>query len=913
MNIFSSITARTLKQNRRRTILTVAGVVLSTAMITAVTTFGVSLRQFLIEDSIRTNGSWHVAAEHVTEERAAELAADPQVEESACVTELGYALYGLAKDDPDVSPYLFVQSLSEKGLTILPAVIQDGRLPENDGEVIIPAIMTVADAPDSRVQIGDTLTLELGQRMLDGTPVEDGGSYYEGETFQGRESRTYQVVGTYSTWVNTGIGGAAQELLAGPEAAGDTGSEEAGEAYDGGYPVSVYLRLKDPGQTYSYAGEHFSQEEETVFNRGLLRWYGVFSTKSYNTMLISIMAVLIAVIVIGSVSVIYNAFAISLRERTTQFGLLSSVGATRKQLRRCLIYEALFVSAIGIPIGVAAGIGGIGCTLLVIGKDLTTGLLDTDAGISLHVSFVAIAAAVVIALCTVLLSVWIPALRVRRITPLEAIRASYDIRVRPGQVKTARWLEKLLGTEGMLARKNYKRDRKKYRATVFSLTVSIVLFTTAALFQSYLFGAGNMVFAAPEADISYHLYDAEKETVGKAQKIIENTRGVTEVIPSAVYYLAVRIPEEYLSREAAESLREQRQMLVDMNTELSETQEGVLTQQVRIFALEDGYFARYARSMGIDPAAYTESGHLRLLYFNDVTEYNVETERYETGSVFASRPEDMLDAGHETYRIDEAEQEKDSDGAAAAGTDRQDGGETETLIWQFALGAEFGDEATEPLTLLGVYDSDLTCISAVIPSSVADAFRQELTDPDRTSSNQFSILCENAPDAYEQLALNLTDAGLPGARFLENNRQEYDNARRVRTAMLVLTYGFIILLSLTGLVNIFNTMSTNLTLRRREFAMLRSMGMTGRGFRRMMAFECIQYGIQTILCGTVLTVVVSYVMYRIFRQEFSITMTIPWGYLAIAAAGVLAVVAATMAYTMGKLRKENIVEALKEF
>ena len=107
----------------------------------------------------------------------------------------------------------------------------------------------------------------------------------------------------------------------------------------------------------------------------------------------------------GSILLIYNAFSISVSERTKQFGLLSSIGATKRQLLRSVLFEALFLSVIGIPLGILAGIAGIGVTLELT-KNMFMSFLqyNTDAVMDLYVSKAAVAAATLVGLITVLIS-----------------------------------------------------------------------------------------------------------------------------------------------------------------------------------------------------------------------------------------------------------------------------------------------------------------------------------------------------------------------------------------------------------------------------------------------------------------------------------------------------------------------------
>ena len=149
--------------------------------------------------------------------------------------------------------------------------------------------------------------------------------------------------------------------------------------------------------------------------------------------------ILVGIIAFGSISLIYNAFSISVSERTRQFGLLSSIGATKHQLTGSVLFEAFFLSIIGIPLGILSGIIGIGITFFFTG-DMIAGFLysDSDVTLSLHASIPALLAAVLVSLITILISAYLPARRAMKGSAIEAIRQSKDIIIRPRKVKTAK-------------------------------------------------------------------------------------------------------------------------------------------------------------------------------------------------------------------------------------------------------------------------------------------------------------------------------------------------------------------------------------------------------------------------------------------------------------------------------------------
>lgn len=866
MNIFSTITAKTMKQNRTRTIVTVIGVILSTAMITAVTTFGTSFQKFLVDYSISQDGDWHLEASGITGEKADELAGAEEVESAAEVKILGFALFEPVREESPQIPYLYVRSLSEEALRTLPMELSEGRMPETADEIVIPSFLQANEKEGERTEVGDTLTLELGERSYDGERLGQGAEYMgedyeESETFTPKMTRTFQVVGVYNAWTDVSYWGPGYDVLAGP-------TDEETEYVD------VFLKMKNPRGVYRFARENLTDPGEVYqFNSSLLRWLGVTDNSNLTAVLGGLMFILIAVIMVGSITLIYNAFSISLRERTVQFGLLASIGATKKQLRSSMRYEALFVSAVGIPLGILAGVGGIGVTLHYIGGALTNWVHGTKAGIPLYVPWWAVLAAAGIAFVTVMISVWIPSRRIRKISPMEAIRANQDIRIKAKEVRTGKWIWRLFGMEGMMAQKNYKRDRRKYRATVVSLTMSIVLFTTAALFNMYLVATGAFVLEAPEIDLEYAVYEDVNALQEKAGEVIGQTEGVTSVYQYNIASIELALPEEWVESQILQTFSQDAVM----------EDAGKIPVTAIVLILGDSEFEQFAKEQGVNVSAYGKEEYLPFLYLNQAKEFSPETERYEKTNIFPEEAEGLLDLGSLEY---------------------SDTGEETKFVKRQQ--AELKDAVNSlPEEMAGYEERVVLLTSASLFEKFADAFDE------RSLSARFSIQCENAAETYRSLEKRLEENGLKDKGYLENLTEQYETDRNTMAAIKVLTYGFIILISLIAVANVFNTISTNLMLRRKEFAMLRSMGMSPKGFRRMMNYECLIYGVRAILYGVVLTMLISLGIWRSIGAGADGDFIIPWGYLAVAVIGVFAVVFLTMLYTMRAIKKNNIVEELK--
>lgn len=857
MNIFARITARTMKENKTRTIVTIIGVILSTAMITAVVTLGGTFQNFFIEYTKEQDGSWHVAGLSLPVKEAEKAEKQEEVVNSTKVAEIGYARYEHLLSP--MMPYLYVQSFSENTRSMLPVALKEGKFPEKQNEVIIPDYLNANLEEGNQILIGDTLPLELGEREYKGERLSQINSYMGTETkaeesFVPKEKREFTVVGIYDySSLVTSVGAPGYEVYAGP--GNETGSY-----------TDLYVELKDIKKTYDFQKEVFGGYG-SVTHESLLRWYGVVDNDRFSTVYTGLLLILTAVIMTGSVLLIYNAFSISLRERSTQFGLLSSLGATKKQLRQSMRYEAFMVSLIGIPLGVLSGIAGIGITLHFIEEGLSQWLYGESKEIPLVVNAGAVLLSVMIAFFTVFISVWIPSKRIKRLSPMEAIRASEDIKIRPGEVKTGGWVFEIFGLSGMMADKNYKRDRKKYRTTIVSLSISILLFTTAALFQIYLIETGSFVMDVPAADLECVLYEPDKDGE-KTDKILEKTEGIEEIFSYEKLYLMMQVPSEILG-----SVFEGREVMTDENYTVISAETVILPNEV---------FEEMAKKEGISLSAYKNTEVPRFLYTENEHTYNSSTQRYETQDYFLENGEKRAELGWITTS-----------------------GKAEKEIFEPQGEIILGDAVEKLPEKMGIRNTDFTLfMSESMYQDFSEYFLR--TDPIKT----YNIKCENPGVVSETLEKELKEQGIQSENVTDLHAL-YQQDRNTMMAVQILTYGFIILISLIAVANVFNTISTNFMLRRKEFAMLRSMGMSPKGFNRMLYYECLIYGSKSVLYGIILTVMVSYVICKVIGIGADAGFVIPWGALIIAIAGVFLVVFASMIYAMCRIRKNNIVEELK--
>lgn len=920
MNIFHKVTLKTMKSTRTRTIVTIIGVILSAAMFTAVTTFCSSLLNFLMRTTIYSGGDYHLAVYDIPFSLLEELRQDENTVQTAAMQYVGYAD---AKNDNEYKPYFYVGAADETMLSSMPVHLTSGRLPQNDNEIILPE--HYYSFGGENYSVGDTLLLGLGDREDGGfilnqynpyEPAEEGGH----EHLTVREKRAYTVVGIYE-----------RPSFENYSAPGYTALTFQSDGADSG-TFSVYLKLDKVSASYieEYIQVHGLDEYGTQVNWELLAFSGVFEFGNWGTMVYSLGTVFIFLILLGSVSLIYSAFSISVSERTRQFGLLSSVGATKRQIKSSMRFEAAVVSAIGIPLGIIVGIVGMWITFICIGGRFNT-VFSSPYSVTLHVSWISILLAAVIALVTVFISAWIPCRRATRITAIDAIRQSKDIKATNKQVKTSKLTYKLFGLSGMLAKKYFKRSRKKYRATVISLTLSIILFISASSFCMYLTTSVEEGLQTANYDVRYvsDLDDMElwRDTnkVNKLLSDLSNTEGVEEVTysvyhPDIFYALDKDLTQEYKSFL---------QKVSEMNRQTDFDIWG------NFYYIDDASYERLVEKYNLDRAVYLDSDSPpaivvnhesntvyysdsginvanRVTYNYDIFEENASQlifskgSEYITGYVAFHTEVDQATGQLVEYYYPEGEEpEMDEEGNYII-ADNVISRPVESYTME--LGAKI------PEAPLGV-DSSGEYIEIIYPMRYAtkmfDASSSDYKSLTVTSevffkSNDHEAMVKNISSVFE-----LNDFSGNQSHFYDQKEQE-EMERNFVVIVNVFSYGFIILISLIAAANVFNTISTNVSLRRRDFAMLRSVGMTRRGMNRMMNYECLLYGAKALIYGLPPSLIITFIIYRIIQDTVVTGFVLPWLQIAIAVISVFAVVGASMLYAMRKIKKDNPIDALKD-
>lgn len=898
MNIFNRVTLSTLRLNKTRTLVTIIGVILSAAMICAVTTAGNSFRDYLLRDAVSYTGDWHASAEMITEQQLQTLLDSDEIQSVDYAKSLGYAVAENSKHA--TKPYYYVIEADESFAETVSIHLLDGRYPTDSSEIILPEHLSFGGGID--YEIGDTLTLEIGDRESDGFILNQNNPYVDydydlneivsDEYISINYMKTYTVVGFFT-----------EPGFEGYFAPGFTVITAPSEEYNENAIYDAYVKFKDPMATYDYI-----ESTDDFFmnpNSEVLMLMGISRHESFLIVYYGLLGIIIGLIVLGSVALIYNAFSISVSERTKQFGLLSSVGATKRQIQRSVRFEALVISLIGIPIGILLGVGGIGIALHILSNKLSE-LSDviTEVELRLCVSPFSILTAVVVSLVTVFISAWIPSRRATKVTAIEAIKQTKEIKKK--RIRTSKLTYKLFGLAGVLASKYYKRNRKKYRATVVSLFMSIVLFVSASYFCTLLTAAIDDIIGTYNCDIIY--YDIKLDNDREAALDLHSKIDALSEVDKVALKLTIYTESHPEASELSDSWIEYSKMDMSYDYETDTAN----TQTLALFVNDEEYL-KLLKENGLSKEKFMDPGNPLAVVYDAYVGYSYSDDKYITGNIFSSQEPSVTITFqryieginyNDYYYVEEY----------------LENGETYyTLPGTYGPGSfiTIPEEALfRTVTLNGgaiidevPYFMDNLSIGAVFiyPQSLMDIV---LVEEPAFLTAEYAITADNPNEANAAL-IELIDNENYSTDGLFNYAGTEQAAKSAVNITEVLAYSFIVLISLIAIANVFNTISTNVALRRREFAMLRSVGMTSGDFNKMMCYECILYGVKSLALGLPAAIGMSYLIYKTFAMGVVFEFSVPVSAMVIASFSVFAVVFATMMYAVHKIKKDNTIDALK--
>ena len=856
MNIFNKVAMQGLKKNRTRTIVTIIGVVLSAAMITAVTTFGVSLMNYMAEVAASKYGDWQVAYLDADSSFKKEISSDKKVEKTVSFENIGYARIE-GGENPN-KPYFFIAGFSQRTFDALPVTLVSGRLPENDREILLSGKATTERG--ASYALGDTISLAVGSRLEGDKKLSQSDPYKAGtEIFAPQEEKEYTVVGICRTPVFEEDSSPVYTLI--------TRNEESMQ----GAEFSVFVSLWNPRQIHSFA-KSAGDGHAYILNHNVLRIMGLSddpSDRVFNALLYSAGVIVIAIIMVGSIFLIYNSFSISLNERMRQIGILSSVGATSKQLRNSVLFEGLCIGVVGIPAGVCLGLASIGLIISGITKKLSS-IFYTGVSLTMDISALAIIGAAAISMITILVSAYIPARKAAKTPVMDCIRQTNEIKVEAKAVRISRTTRRICGLEGTLALKNFKRNKKRYRSIVLSLALSIVLFVSTSALVTSMNHETKQAKVVTSYDIGFGTQAMDDADMLNLYDKLKLAEGVTESsYQDVVEYMCTVSPgeltEDYWKAAGGHSSDETVKLPMDIQF------------------LDDNAYLKIVKDLGLPTEEYAgESG--KIIAVGKVNDEKAEGVK-DLKDMFISPSMDLAVMPKASAEAGEAQNQNIS----------------VTFV-------ETVPPDSPPIA--GAAEQRPYSFQVMAPWSMK-AYLYSADNPADLKVKGLTFQSENPPKSEKEMKTIIQEASLTSAYTFMNTSDALEEGRNYIFVANVFSYTFIIMISLIAIANVFNTISTNIKLRRRELAMLRSVGMSDRDFNKMMRFECAFYGVRSLLFGLPVAIISSWMICKTMMVD-SHRFVLPWASIGISIISVFLVIFITMLYAVSKIKKENIIDALRD-
>lgn len=845
MSILNDLTIKNLKLNKKRTIVTIVGIILSTALMVGIGLLFSSFQDYMIRETISYNGKYEAEYGDVSLDKLNSI--DKKDFSYFYQKPIGFSKFDSANE---YKPYIYISSVDKEYFNELHLI--SGRFAENDSELVISNHINTNGG--ASYKIGDIITLKYGERVIEGVNTLANNEYYEEETLNIVGEKTYTIVGIVerSNFEDYSASGYSTFTL---------------DMNDKDGTANVFVMFNNKKKIIKQSedlAKKLGYNNAISYNSTLLALYGESTYGNIMKSMITMIVIMLSLVSIGCIVVIYNSFAISVMERKKEFGLLSSIGATKKQLSYTVFFEALIEGIIGIILGICGAYIGIGTVILII-NNLIGDILVLKLNLVTNIVFIIIP--VIFMILVIFISALVPSRRAAKVSPIEAIRQNDDIKINKKKIKTGKLVNKLFGIEGEIALKNIKRNKKKYRVTIVSLFISIVLFISFSSYMNYTIDTASSVMGEVPYDyqISYFGDDNDIDALDKISEIIKSN-DVKEYVSYSASNLSIignyTYSDEYLDFYKSAYGDDGIKALTNLKY-----------QYISIYILDDISYNKYKELIGLD-----KDSVILLNKFKGVSYGNNKRVNYDIPVI------NNGDINIKICNFDDSEEDVDTTKYCNKNIDNI-----------FVTNKSF--DLIEEFSYM---DDFKLIVNKKLYDSISDS---------STHYTQFNIISDNT-DNIDKLTKELDK--YDNVNYT-NVKESMKQANNMILVIKILMYGFIGLVTLIGVTSVFNTISTSMALRKREFAVLRSIGLTRKGFNKILFFESLFFGLKSLIYAIPVSLGVTIIIHYALADMMSInSIVIPWKAIIISIVSVFVIVLLTMMYSTSKIKKHNIIEQIRE-
>ena len=818
MKVMNQFTIRSLELNKKRTIVTIIGIALSVALICSVAGMVFSFKQSIVESEIKYDGRWHTLFRDVNIDKLNIIDNNKKIESYFYTENIGYSNF----DTTNASkPYLYLVGFDKNAMKNSGIGLINGRLPEKDDEIVITR--DVNRNVKNKYRIGDIVKLDLFDMEFINEDIEDPDYLNESNLEKTMlYTKEYKVVGEvgHINHLMSYVANSSTVITYVPKPSKN---------------INLFVMYEDPTSVKTEDKVLASALEisgDFINNRELLRWSGVFSSDTLNV-LYTIMGIVMGIIVFTSIFVIRNSFAISVVERNKEYGVLASIGATKKQIKKSVLFEGFCLGLIAIPLGIILGLIAVFILIFIVNIFIGEG---ANLQLLFIIPYQAILFAAILGIITIYFSCYFIARKTSKISPIDRVRGNEDVKLNKNKIKSPKIIKKLFKTGGVIAYKNLKRNKKKYRTTVISMVVSVVLFLTISSFTNYVFKESIRQYQTMDYNMMI-TYDSEKGDFYNFANEIKKT--IDDDKASIIKVKSVIIDDKYINFDFAQYLGYEKEQ----------------DNKITLLSVGDEAYRDYLKKLGVKYEDYKNKGIL-------IEGYQVIVDgKLKIGNIYNIGKSLPLNINDELIKLEIAKKTHKTPMSFQEGNGNY-------IIISDEMIENFGYDLNEGFMAI------------------------ESTNPDE--------LLKTVGELSEDLHVN---------NYIDAAKQ----MKSINLLISIFLYGFIVVITVISITNIINTLTTSINLRKREFAMLKSVGTTTKEFKQMINLESIFLGIKVLMIGLPIGMGISYGMYYWINKLdgvgtkydpniFSVILAITTVFLT---------VKIIMSYSIRKINKQNIIETIR--
>ncbi|MGL5347946.1 MAG: ABC transporter permease [Peptostreptococcaceae bacterium] len=861
MNLYTSLTIKYLKENKRRTIITIIGVILSTALICGIGNIFESLMDYQIRATSENKGSFHVSFNGIETKNL------KYINENAEVEKVGLSnILGSAEIDNENRKLLTIKEYDNNGFDGYKIKLIEGRLPTNKNEIVLSE--DSLNSFEKTVKVGDSINLQIGKRLLETGQEMTGASLEKGEYIDNPISKNYKVVGVVKK-PGFEVGKAVTYGFSYLETSTKNDFET----------INANVIMKNPKDVYKNAPKiaefaelenvesHSDNDYGIYYNNHLLNLIGGSKYEHIGSTIKSAILLATSLVMICTIFTVYNTFSISIVERKKQFGVLSSIGSTKNQIIKMVLTEGLIVSLIGVPIGLLCGTVAIDILFKSIAK-LFENTSIAELGLRVIYSPKVILLSALLVLATIFIAVMIPAIKAAKISPLEAIRNTGDFKFK--KVKSSKLVKLIFKTEGVLAYKNIKRNRRRYRSIVISMIVSIVIFVSFSGFMKMMLKGQEVMNSKLNYNIQLSSISSDEDNnINKVKEEVKKLEGVNNF---SEYDFG---QQTYFSMNLKES---------DFNNKLNKEEKEMFKKQfTQEEEGENVVYKMYNNMLNFPGEEYIEKINLKDGNFDK------EKAIKENGVILVNKSSYSAPGKRGEVTITNHKV-----------------GDIVNISLEDGVGEKIGDAKFK---IMGITDERIVGFSTYREGGLDFITYDEVGKKVGANVSKGTLFIDVDNNKSIEQIQNIAN------KYQYNFYDEIEAAEDMKQTykvMQIFVYGFLVVISLVSATNIVNTISTNINLRKRELAIIKSIGVTPQGFNRMVYLESILYGTISLVYALPIAIVMCVAMHNRVSDVISFGIIIPWEAILVSIFAVYLITVVSAMIPMKRLNKENIIESIRQ-